>query len=154
MRSLVLAAALLALSACATKVAPVIDERAVAQEVFRISGGLDDIKLVVRLAPTTISSADFGRRCREGLSRNPNPLGRAACDLAESLFGSMRESEGTVNRLLDSQLAAMEARAVDAMVETYTADELVAMRRYYASPEGKSIVAKRSEYLTRLFAAR
>lgn len=153
MRSILLAAALLALPACATK-AVVIDERAVAQEVFRISGGLDDIKLVVRLAPTTMSSADLGRRCREGLARNPNPLGRAACDLAESLFGSMRDSEGTVNRLLDSQLAAMEARAVDAMVETYTADELVAMRQYYASPEGRSIVAKRSEYLTRLFGAR
>lgn len=152
MRHAVLAAALLALSACATT--PVVDERALAQEVFRISGGLDDIKLVVRLAPTAVSSADFGRRCREGLARNPNPLGRAACDLAESLFGSVREGEGQINRLLDSQLAAMEARAVDAMVETYTAEELVAMRKYYASPEGRSIVAKRSEYLTRLFGAR
>lgn len=153
MRPVFLAAALFALSACATT-SPVVDERALAQEVFQISGGLDDIKLVVRLAPSTMSSADLGRRCREGLSRNPNPLGRAACDLAESLFGSMRESEGTVNRLLDAQLLAMEGRAVDAMVETYTADELVAMRRYYASPEGRSIVAKRSEYLTRLFGAR
>jgi len=153
MRPVFLAAAVCAVSACATQ-AQVVDERALAQEVFRISGGLDDIKLVVRLAPSTMSSADLGRRCREGLARNPNPLGRAACDLAESLFGSMRESEGTVNRLLDAQLAAMEGRAVDAMVETYTADELVAMRRYYASPEGRSIVAKRSQYLTRLFGAR
>lgn len=153
MRKLLLAAALLALSACATS-APVVDERVLAQEVFRISGGLDDIKLVVRLAPTSMSSADLGRRCREGLARNPNPLGRTACDLAESLFGSMREGEGHVNRLLDSQLAAMEARAVDAMVETYSARELAAMRKYYASPEGRSIVSKRAEYLTRLFAAR
>jgi hypothetical protein len=40
------------------------------------------------------------------------------------------------------------------MVETYTAEELAAMRRYYTSPEGRSIVAKRSEYLTRLFGMR
>lgn len=153
MRHVLLAAALLALSACATS-APVVDERALAQEVFRISGGLDDIKLVVRLAPASVSPADFGRRCREGLARNPNPLGRAACELAESLFGSAREGEGQVNRLIETQLAAMEARAVDAMVETYTAQELVAMRKYYASPEGRSIVAKRSEYLTRLFGVR
>jgi hypothetical protein len=48
----------------------------------------------------------------------------------------------------------MEARAVDAMVETYSAEELAAMRRYYASPEGRSIVAKRAEYLSRVFGVR
>lgn len=152
MRLALAACLVLALSACATT--PVVDERALAADVFRLSGGLDDVKLVVRLAPMALSGADVGARCREGLGRNPNPLGRAACDMAESLIGSLREGQGQMNRALDAQLSAMEAHAVDAMVETYTVNELAAMRRYYASPEGRSIVAKRSEYLSRLFSVR
>lgn len=152
MRLILTACVALALSACATT--PIVDERAMAAEVFALSGGLDDVKLVVRLAPMALTSVDIGARCREGLGRNPNPLGRAACDMAESLVGSLREGEGQMTRALDAQLASMEARAVDAMVETYTVDELAAMRRYYASPEGRSIVAKRSDYLSRLFSVR
>ncbi len=152
MRRLLAACFVLALSACATT--PIVDKREMAQEVFRLSGGLDDVKLVVRLAPMALTGADIGKRCRDSLGRNPNPLGRAACDMAESLVGSLREGEGQMNRVLETQLVSMEARAVDAMVETYTAEELAAMRRYYTSPEGRSIVAKRSEYLTRLFGMR
>jgi hypothetical protein len=143
---------ILLMSACATT--PVMDERAMAQEVFRLSGGLDDVKLVVRLAPTALTGADLGKRCREGLGRNPSIIGATACDMVESLVASLRQGEGQVNRALDAQMAAMEARAVDAMVETYTPSELAAMRRYYGSPEGRAIVAKRSAYLSRLFAVR
>jgi hypothetical protein len=152
MRRILAVLAALALSACATT--PVADERAMAQEVFRLSGGLDDVKLVVRLAPSALAGADVAKRCRDSLGRNPNPLASAACDMVETMMGSMREGEGQLNRALESQLQAMEARAVDAMVETYTASELAAMRRYYDSPEGRAIVAKRSEYLSRLFGAR
>lgn len=152
MRHAFAACFVLALSACATT--PIVDEREMAQEVFRLSGGLDDVKLVVRLAPMALTGADVGKRCRDSLGRNPNPLGRAACDMAESLVGSLRDGEGQMSRALDAQLVTMEAHAVDAMVETYSAGELAAMRRYYASPEGRSIVAKRSEYLTRLFGMR
>lgn len=148
--TIVLSALLLA--ACATT--PAMDERATAQEVFRLSGGLDDVKLVVRLAPTAITGADLGKRCRDGLGRNPGMLGAAACDMMESLVASLQQGEGQLNRALDAQMTAMEARAVDAMVETYSPSELAAMRRYYASPEGRAIVAKRSEYLSRLFAVR
>lgn len=149
MRLLILCLSLSLLSACATT--PVMDKREMAQEVFRLSGGLDDVKLVARFAPSAVAGADLGKRCREGLGRNVNPLGLAACEMMDSLVASMRQGEGQLNRALDAQFAAMEARAVDAMVDTYSADELVAMRRYYASPEGRSIVAKRSEYLGRLF---
>lgn len=152
MRIFLAAFALAFLSACATT--PIMDKRATAQEVFRLSGGLDDIKLVVRLAPTAVSGADIGKRCRESLGRNPNILGATACDMVESLMTSLRQGEGQLNRALDTQFASMESRAVDAMVETYSAEELAAMRKYYASPEGRSIVAKRSEYLARLFGAR
>jgi hypothetical protein len=40
----------------------------------------------------------------------------------------------------------LEARAAEAMAETYSVEELQAMRRYYASPEGRSIVEKRAQY--------
>ncbi|MDX2235221.1 MAG: hypothetical protein NW200_12055 [Hyphomonadaceae bacterium] len=48
----------------------------------------------------------------------------------------------------------MESRAVEAMADTYSTAELSAMRRHYASAEGRSIVAKRSAYLARLVGAR
>lgn len=138
----------LALSACAT--APVLDKRAAAEEVFQLSGGLNDLKLMARFAPAMVNGADVKQRCLDSLGRNPNPLARAACDMIESAAQGLRSGQGGLSQALEQQIARMEARAVDAMVETYTAEELAAMRRYYASPEGRSIVAKRSEFLARL----
>lgn len=141
-----------ALSACAT--APVLDKRAAAEEVFRLSGGLNDLKLMARFAPAMLDTGDVKQRCLESMGRNPNPLARAACDMAESAAQGLRSGQGGVSQALEAQIVRMESRAVDAMVETYTAEELAAMRRYYASPEGRSIVAKRSEYLSRLAGTR
>jgi hypothetical protein len=138
----------LALSACAT--APVLDKRAAAEDVFRLSGGLEELKLMARFAPATMDAGDVKQRCLDSLGRNPNPLARAACDVAESAVAGIRSGQGGLSGLLEQQIVRMEARAIDAMVETYSAEELAAMRRYYASPEGRSIVAKRAEYWSRL----
>lgn len=152
-RAALLALALpLALSACAT--APVQDERAMAEEVFQLSGGLSDLKLMARYAPMMLGDTDVKQKCIDALGRNPNPLALAACDMAESAARGLRSGQGGLQQALETQIARMESHAVDAMVETYTAGELAAMRRYYASPEGRSIVAKRSEYLGRLAGAR
>lgn len=151
MRPILLAAAL-SLSACATL--PVADERATAEEVFRLSGGLDDLKLMARYVPMMVDAGDVKARCLQSLGANPNPLARAACDMAEAAARGMRDGQGGLQRVLEQQVERMEARAIDAMVETYSPSELAAMRRYYASPEGRSIVAKRSEYLSRLVGAR
>jgi hypothetical protein len=149
MRVLILAAAL-ALSACAT--APVLDKRAAAEEVFRLSGGLNDLRLLAQFAPAMVDAEDVKQRCLASMGRNPNPLARAACDMIESAAAGLRTGQGGLSQAFERQIAAMESRAIDAMVETYTAEELAAMRRYYASPEGRSIVAKRGEYLRRLAA--
>ena len=138
----------LALSACATT--PVQDERAMAAEVFQLSGGLDDLKVMARYAPMLLGETDVKQRCIDALGRNPNILALAACDLAESAARGVRNGQGGLQQALEAQIGRMEGHAVDAMVATYTPSELAAMRRYYASPEGRSIVAKRSEYLGRL----
>ena len=142
----------LALSACAT--APVRDERALAAEVFQLSGGLEDFKLMARYAPMLVGGGDVKQRCIDALGRNPNALALAACDMAESAARGLRSGQGGLQQALEGQIVRMESRAVDAMVETYTAEELAEMRRYYASAEGRSIVAKRTEYLARLVGAR
>jgi hypothetical protein len=153
MRTMILAALALSLGACATAL-PVEDERTMAAEVFRLSGGLEDFKTMARFAPSLVEADDVKARCIASLGRNPNPLGRLACDMTENLVSGLRDGEGGLQRTLEAQIVRMEGRAVDAMVETYSAEELAAMRRYYTSPEGRSIVAKRSEYLARLVGAR
>lgn len=142
----------LALSACAT--APIQDERAMAAEVFQLSGGLEDLKLMARYAPMMLGDTDVKQKCIDALGRNPNVLALAACDMAESAARGLRNGQGGLQQALDAQIARMESHAVDAMVDTYTTQELAAMRRYYTSPEGRSIVAKRSEYLGRLVRGR
>ena len=142
----------LALSACAT--APIQDERAMAAEVFQLSGGLEDLKLMARYAPMLLGDTDVKQRCIDALGRNPNVLALAACDMAESAARGLRNGQGGLQQALEAQIGRMEGRAVDAMVETYTPSELAAMRRYYTSAEGRSIVAKRSEYLGRLVGGR
>jgi len=134
----------LALAACATT--PALDKRAAAEEVFRLSGGLNDLRLMAQFAPAMLDTGDLKQRCLDSLGRNPNPIARAACDMLDNLG----QAPGGLAERLDRQIARLEAHAVDAMVETYSAEELAAMRRYYASPEGRSIVAKRGEYLRRL----
>lgn len=148
------AAALLALSLSACATMPAMDQRATAEEVFRLSGGLEDLKTLARFAPAMLADTDVKQRCLDSLGRNPNPLARAACDMADSALAGLRAGQGGVSQALEAQIDRMEAHAVDAMVETYTPQELAAMRRYYASPEGRSIVAKRSQYLARLAGAR
>lgn len=150
MRWIVIAA--FALQACAT--APVMDKRAMAEEVFQLSGGLDDLKVMARFAPMMLQGEDVKARCLQALGRDPNPLARAACDMAEGALRGAATGQGGLQRALETQIARMESHAVDAMVETYSAEELAAMRRYYASPEGRSIVAKRTEYLGRLAGAK
>ncbi len=137
----------LALSACAT--APVQDEHAMAAEVFQLSGGLEDLKLMARYAPMMLGETDVKQRCVDA-----NILALAACDMAESAARGLRNGQGGLQQALEAQITRMESHAVDAMVETYTTQELAAMRRYYTSPEGRSIVAKRSEYLGRLVSGR
>lgn len=139
----------LALAGCATT--PLLDERATAEEVFRLSGGLGDLKLLARMAPATLDSGELKQRCIDSLGRNPNPIARAACDM---VAGAMEDAPGSVSAALEREIGRLEARAVDAMVETYSPQELAAMRRYYASPEGRSIVAKRAEYMARLAGTR
>ena len=143
----VLPIALLA-SACAT--APIQDERAMATEVFQLSGGLQDLKVMARFAPMMLGDTDVKQKCIDALGRNPNALALAACDLAESAARRMRAGQGGLQQALETQITRMESHAVDAMVATYTAEELAAMRRYYSSDAGRAIVAKRSEYLGRL----
>jgi hypothetical protein len=143
----------LGLSACATA-APVLDKRAAAEEVFRLSGGLEDLKLMARYAPLLVEGEDVKASCVQSLGRNPNALSALACDMVEGIVKGMASGQGGLQRALESQITRMESHAVDAMVETYTPGELAAMRRYYASPEGRAIVAKRAEYLSRLVGAR
>ena len=142
----------LLLSACAT--APVEDERAMATEVFKLSGGLEDLRVMARFAPSLLGDTDVKQKCIDSLGRNPNVLALAACDLAEDAARRMRSGQGGLQQALDAQITRMESRAVDAMLATYTPSEIVAMRRYYSSAAGRSIVAKRTEYLTRLAGAR
>ena len=153
-RSLIALAAplALALSACAT--APIQDERANAAEVFQLSGGLEDLKLMARYAPMMLGDTDVKQKCIESLGRNPNILALAACDMAESAMRGLRSGQGGLQQALETQITRMESHAVDAMVDTYTTSELAAMRKYYTSPDGRSIVAKRSEYLGRLVQGR
>jgi hypothetical protein len=101
-----------------------------------------------------LQGEDVKARCLQALGRDPNPLARAACDMAEGALRGVATGQGGLQRALETQIARMERHAVDAMVETYSAGELAAMRRYYASSEGRSIVAKRSEYLGRLAGAK
>lgn len=142
-----------ALSACAT-VAPVADKRAMAAEVFQLSGGLDDLKTLARFAPAMVDADDAKARCLQSAGRGSNPLSGLACDMVASVVEGLAKGEGGLSRALENQIGRMEGRAVDAMVETYSTEELAAMRRYYASPEGRSIVQKRSEYLARLAGGR
>lgn len=143
---------LLAISACATA-PPIADKRTMAQEVFQLSGGLEDLRVMARFAPA-LADVDVRQQCLDGLGRNPNPLGATVCDMLDSAVRGVRSGQGGLSQALDAQITRMESRAVDAMVETYSPGELAAMRRYYSSPEGRSIVAKRQEYLTRLFSGK
>jgi hypothetical protein len=144
----------LTLSACATA-APVMDERALAADVFQLSGGVEEVKAIVRFAPqlalSNVNGADMAERCRRELGANPNPFGRAACEMLEGALRSARVAGADMAAQTDQMFLRLESRAVEAMVETYDARELAAMRRYYASPEGRSIVAKRTEYWARVF---
>ncbi|MDX2235222.1 MAG: hypothetical protein NW200_12060 [Hyphomonadaceae bacterium] len=82
----------LLLSACATAPAP--DKRALAAEVFALSGGLEDMKLMARYAPLLVQGEDVKARCLEALGRDPNPLARAACDMAESAARGLARGQG------------------------------------------------------------
>ena len=142
----------LLLSACAT--APVEDERAMATDVFKLSGGLEDLRVMARFAPALLGDTDVKQKCIDSLGRNPNVLALAACDLAEDAARRVRSGQGGLQQVFDAQITRMESHAVDAMLATYAPGEISAMRKYYTSPEGRSIVAKRSEYLGRLMGAR
>ena len=146
----VLPLALLA-SACAT--APVEDERAMATEVFKLSGGLEDLRVMARFAPSLLGDTDVKQKCIDSLGRNPNVLALAACDMAADAARRLRSGQGGFQQALDAQITRMESHAVDAMLATYTPGEIAAMRRYYASPEGRSIATKRAQYLAALMGA-
>jgi hypothetical protein len=151
MRTLVLSlGAALALCACATT--PLMDERALAADVFRLSGGLEDVRTMARFAaPLALERmGDLGATCRERLGRNPDPLGRLACEMVGDAMKAARVTGAEAARGVDAMIGQLEGRAIDALVETYDARELAAMQRYYSSPEGRAIVAKRGEYLARL----
>lgn len=143
----------LAVTACATSPVVLQDERAMAQEVFELSGGLEDMKTMARFAaPLALERVgDVGAQCKERMGRDSNPLGRMACDMVGEAMKSVRLTGDEAARGIDEMIVRLEGRAVQAMVDTYDAGELAAMRRYYASPEGRAIVAKRSDYLARLF---
>ena len=138
----------LLVSACAT--APLEDERAMATEVFKLSGGLEDLRVMARFAPALLGDTDVKQKCIDALGRNPNVLALAACDMAADAARHMRAGQGGLEQALDGQITRMESHAVDAMLATYTPGEIAAMRRYYTSAEGRSIVAKRSQYLSAL----
>lgn len=127
-----------------------------AQEVFQLSGGLEDMRTVARFAaPLALERVgDIGAQCKERMGRESNPLGRMACDMVGEAMKSARITGDEAARGVDQIVTRLEGRAVQAMVDTYDAGELAAMRKYYASPEGRAIVAKRSEYLARLFGAK
>jgi hypothetical protein len=147
-RRLTLAAALF-LSACASgPVAGPADKPALAREVFELSGGLGELKLAARYAvPLALNEAgDLGARCREGLGKDAPAFAKAACDMVEAALGDVKGEGRGLARALDAELGRLEARAAEAMAETYSVEELQAMRRYYASPEGRSIVEKRAQY--------
>lgn len=136
-----------ALSACATTPG-VVDKRALAGEVFALSGGLGDARQALKFAaPAALGQLDdIGARCRRSIGQNASILSVTACDMVESLLRSSRAGASDYNALVDTAIAKLEARGADAMVATYTTEELIAMRRYYSSPEGRAIVAKRADF--------
>jgi hypothetical protein len=144
----------LALAGCATT-GPMADPRALAQDVYRLSGGLEEARLALRYAGAFGVGgfgADLGERCRKALGQNPSAMARAACEMADAAADAARSGGKDAAHAGGQALDALEGRAVDALLATYTPTELAAMRRYYASPEGQSIVAKRQQYWANLVA--
>ncbi len=142
------------LAGCATT-GSAADPRAVAQDVYRLSGGLEEARLALRYAGGFgfgSLGSDIGERCRRVLGRDPSAMARAACEMAEAASDAARASGRDAAKAGGAALDALESRAVDAMVATYTPAELAAMRRYYASPEGRSVVAKRQQFWANLVA--
>lgn len=143
-----------AIAGCATT-GPVGDPRAMAQDVYRLSGGLEEARLALRYVGGFgfgSLGADVGERCRRALGQNPSAMARAACEMAEAAADAARAGGKDVAKAGVAALDQLEGRAVDALVATYTPSELAAMRRYYASPEGQSITAKRQQYWANLVA--
>jgi hypothetical protein len=144
----------LALTGCATT-GPVGDPRALAQDVYRLSGGLEEARLALRyVGGFGLGSlgSDVGERCRRALGQNPSAMARAACEMAEAATDAARVGGKDVAKAGVAALDLLEGRAVDALLATYTPAELSAMRRYYASPEGQSITAKRQQFWANLAA--
>jgi hypothetical protein len=152
MRVMFAALCCLTLTACATT-GLAQDPRALAQDVYRLSGGLEEARLALRYGGGVglgDLGSDVGARCRKKLGENPSAMARAACDIAQAAADAARAGGKDAARAGGAALDALESRAIDAMVATYTPAELVAMRRYYASPEGRSVVAKRQQFWANL----
>jgi hypothetical protein len=144
----------LALAGCATTGAAG-DPRALAQDVYRLSGGLEEARLALRYVGGFgfgSLGSDVGERCRRALGQNPSAMARAACEMAEAAADAARAGGKDVAKAGGAALDQLEGRAVDALLATYTPAELAAMRRYYASPEGQSITAKRQQFWANLAA--
>lgn len=144
MRMMFAAAAALSLAACAT--APPRNELQLAQEVFELSGGFSEARQIVSLGvPFALSEIDdVGDRCRR--SAGSGPLAAAACEIAVAALRSAQSDRTNLTRALDRQLTSLEGKAAQALVDTYSYDELAAMRRFYSTPEGRSIVSKRAQF--------
>lgn len=139
----------LVLSACAT--APEsVNKEALAREVIAISGQTEDVRQALRLvAPgmdTLLSADGVGESCRRDLGRDAPVFARAACEALEAAMGLAKAGAKDASGLLLDGVARMETKAALALADTYSVRELQAMRRYYASPEGRAIVEKRRDY--------
>lgn len=140
------------LAACATTGAAPMDKAALSKEVFALSGQTQEVRAALRFAaPLALAGVgDVGERCRKAMGKDAGPLGRAACEMADAAMGTARAGGSELTKGLDQALVALEARGARAMEETYTTEELLAMRRFYASEAGRGIVAKRAEFWANL----
>lgn len=148
-----IAALALGLSACATAPEP-MDELSLAGEVFALSGGFNEARQIIRLGvPFAMGEIDdVGERCRRAAGGS-GVLSGLACEFAEAALGAAQAGRADLVAALDREFDRYERHAAQALADAYTVDELRALRAFYASPEGRSIAAKRSVYWTNLAAA-
>jgi hypothetical protein len=153
MRQLLLLAPLALLAACAT-VPAVQDKQALAREVYSLSGETEDIRAALKLASPFIgealADAKPSEECKKRLGKDAPTFAKAACDALDLASGALKAGRAEAMKSLDAQLAKIGDNAALALADTYDVGELQAMRRYYASPEGRSIRAKRTEYWSNL----
>jgi tRNA U34 5-carboxymethylaminomethyl modifying enzyme MnmG/GidA len=153
-RGLIIVAAF-ALSACATAPAGV-DKLTLAREVSRLTGETADVRAALTLVTPGLNrllgTRNAGEECRRKLDKDAPAFARAACDAVEAALGLAVAGSNDLAKALDAQLVRMDEKSALALADTYSVSELSAMRRYYASPEGRAIVAKRAEYWRNLAA--